>query len=113
MESTAKSLADKCDVGYVMTSVNEKLWNKVAAKIGTIPTLNAKLKKYKPTHVIDIYKMRRGRYKNVRIWLYLDLGNGERKDLFMTTADNEPIREVMGIYNQSIQGTIKDWTRAC
>ena len=43
---------------------------------------------YKPTHIIDIYKMRRGRYKNVRIWINLDLGTGRRNDLFMTTADN-------------------------
>lgn len=108
----SKATADKCDVGYVMTSVNEKMWNRVATKVSAIPELAANLKRYHPTHIIDIYKMRRGRYKNVRIWLYLDLGNGERKDLFMTTADNEPIREVIGVYNQSIQQIIKDWKQA-
>ena len=42
----------------------------------------------KPTHILDIYKMRRGRYKNVRIWINIHLGTGRRTDLFMTTADN-------------------------
>lgn len=46
----------------------------------------------RPTHVFDIYKNRRGRLKDVRIWSRLDLGTGERKDLFITTANNIPIK---------------------
>lgn len=40
-----------------------------------------------PTHVMDIYKLRRGRYKNVRIWGILDLGTGRWIDLFVTDGN--------------------------
>ena len=83
-------------MGYVMTRVSEQTWQKLlpgfrmAAREGIISS------KYleddsKPTHVIDIYKMRRGRFKNVRIWLNLHLGTGRRRDLFMTDSNNNPI----------------------
>ena len=39
-----------------------------------------------PTQVTDIYKARRSRYKNVRIWSFTDLGTGRMQDLFMTDA---------------------------
>lgn len=62
----------------------------------------------RPTHVLDIYKMRRGRYKNVRIWTQLDLGNGKRKDLFITNADNQPIGEIIDLFNSAYEQEI-DW----
>lgn len=43
-------------------------------------------------HVIDVYKVRSGAYKNVRIWCQINMGNGERKDLFMTTQDKKVIQ---------------------
>lgn len=57
----------------------------------------------KPTHVIDIYKMRRGQYKNVRIWCKIDLGTGRRQDLYMTRIDNEPMGkdEILSILSDS------------
>ena len=64
---------------------------------------------YKPTHIIDIYKMRRGRYKNVRIWINLDLGTGRRNDLFMTTADNQPIGEVIDLFSSALEQPISNW----
>lgn len=36
--------------------------------------------------------MRSGAYKNVRIWCQINMGNGERKDLFMTTQDKKVIQ---------------------
>ena len=93
----AKSVADKCDMGCVMTKITEKTWNSIlplvrgAIQDGIIPRELAQDPNFKPTHVIDLYKMRRGRFKNVRIWIYLHLGTGYRRDLFMTTADNQPI----------------------
>lgn len=80
-----------------MTRVSEKTWNmilpqvKAAIRDGLIPESLFSRPDFRPTHVIDIYKMRRGRYKNVRLWIYLHLGTGERHDLFMTTADNQPV----------------------
>ena len=98
----AKAIADKADMGYVMTRVSEKGWNsivptlKVAAREGTI---DASLLDNRPTHVLDIYKMRRGRYKMIRIWCRIHLGTGERKDLFITNADNQPIQEPLNLFS--------------
>ena len=98
----SKAVADKADMGYVMTRVTEKLWNSIVTKLhtavndGTLPS-SVLSDDMRPTHVLDIYKMRRGRYKNVRIWTHLHLGTGYRKDLFITGADNTPIRSTFTI----------------
>ena len=92
----AKAIADKADIGYVMTKVSEKGWNSVKATLEQAVRENSlppSVLEERPSHVLDIYKMRRGRYKMVRIWTYLHLGTGERKDLFMTTASNGPLGE--------------------
>lgn len=98
----SKAVADKCDVGCVMTRVSEVGWNtvlptfKAAIRAGTI---NQDILNTKPTHVIDIYKMRRGRYKMIRIWTFIHLGTGARKDLFVTTADNQPLPEPINLFS--------------
>ena len=100
----AKSIADKADVGYVMTRISDKGWNamlpglRVAAREGIIPP---DIFDNRPTHVLDIYKMRRGRYKMVRIWTRLHLGTGEREDLFITTAENQPINEPIDLFSSN------------
>ena len=100
----AKSIADKDDVGYVMTRISDKGWNamlpglRVAAREGIIPP---DIFDNRPTHVLDIYKMRRGRYKMVRIWTRLHLGTGEREDLFITTAENQPINEPIDLFSSN------------
>ena len=107
----SKACADKCDMGYVMTKIGAKTWNSIVgtlkqgAREGLIPP------EYldddnKPTHIIDIYKNRRGSYKNVRIWVKLDLGTGYRKDLFITTADNEPLSEPIDLFNSAREEVI-------
>ena len=106
----AKSIADKADMGYVMTRVSESGWNTV------IPTLKSAVRAgiitedkiaETPTHVLDIYKMRRGRYKMIRIWCKIHLGTGERKDLFITTADNQPISEPLDLFSSATERVIK------
>lgn len=37
-----------------------------------------------PTHSIDIFKNRRGKHNKVRLWIDLDLGNMNAKELFLT-----------------------------
>ena len=102
----AKAIADKADMGYVMTRVSEKGWStilpglKKAVREGVIPPEYTE-KEGMPTHVLDIYKMRRGRYKMVRIWSRIHLGTGERKDLFITSADNQPITEPLDIFSSA------------
>ena len=55
----------------------------------------------KPERDYENFKAIYDCYKNVRIWTRLDLGTGYRKDLFMTTADNQPIGEVIDLFNSS------------
>ena len=80
---------------------------KIAARDGKIEQSDLELQ---PSHVIDIYKMRRGQYKNVRIWCKINLGNGRRKDLYMTRMDNEPMGqdEVIDLFS-SAKEEIYDW----
>ena len=44
-----------------------------------------------PNQVMDIYKVRRGRYTNVKIWSCADLGTCRKDDLFITTASYGPV----------------------
>ena len=93
----SKAVADKCDMGYVLTRIPEKFWDSMIKPLHEAlrekkledPSI---LNENKPTHIIDVYKMRRGRYKMIRIWTKLDLGNGQRKDLFITDMVNNPIQ---------------------
>ena len=111
----SKAVADKCDIGYVMTQVTTKMWQslipqlKVAANKGLISAEVLLDEDLRPTHVLDIYKMRRGRWKNVRIWTKLHLGTGERRDIFMTNAENEPITSIITAYNLYTELPILQW----
>lgn len=93
----SKSISDKTDLAYVMSKVNPKnLQGLIASWRGAVQAGYLDVKyitnpAWYPTHVLDIYKMRRGQYKNVRIWIKLDLGTGQRQDLFLTTANNDII----------------------
>lgn len=96
-----------------MTKINQKnlqslmaSW-KAAAQSHILDPKYVNDPSYIPTHVLDVYKMRRGRYKNVRIWIKLDLGTGERRDLFMTSSNNEPIDVDIMVSNFELE--IKDW----
>ena len=106
----SKAVADKCDMGYVMTRVTEKGWNsvlptlKIAVREGII---DPSFLENKPTHILDIYKMRRGRYKMIRIWSRIHLGTGEREDLFITNADNQPLNEPLDLFSSSSERVIK------
>jgi replicative DNA helicase len=46
---------------------------------------------FTPNLIIDIFKNRRGRWTNLRVWSSNDLGTLRRQDLFVTTPDNKPI----------------------
>lgn len=76
----SKAVADKCDIGCIVAQVDQVDLESVQPYINQVSIA--------PTHVMDIYKIRSGRFRNVRIWYYCNLGNGYRKDLFITDADN-------------------------
>ena len=111
---SSKAIVDKADVGYVMSRISDKFWNSVmgdlrkAAREGLIDATKLE-DKNRPTHVLDIYKMRQGRYKNVRIWTRIHLGTGYRKDLFMTTSENQPIPGTIELFLSPGEDEITDW----
>ena len=51
--------------------------------------------------------MRRGRYKMIRIWCRIHLGTGERKDLFITNAVNQPISEPIDLFSSASERIIE------
>lgn len=84
MLRASKSIADKIDVGYItmpITAYEKTKLEPVCRKL-CLPL---------PTHVSDIYKNRRGRYTNVRVWHEFDLGTCRMKDMFVTNQNFEPV----------------------
>ena len=72
----SRAIIDKCDLACVISRVTKEereLLTEVTDQIGIVPN-----------QVMDIYKVRRGRYTNVRIWSYVDLGTCRKIDLFIT-----------------------------
>lgn len=82
---SSKSIVDKIDLGMITMPVR-------ADDLNMLDGLLKHMAMPAPTHVKDIYKLRRGRYKNVRIWCIMDLGTARVEDLFMTNANYEPIQ---------------------
>lgn len=115
----SRAIVDKADMGSIMSRVDEKDFNsirpklKIAARDGALDEDVASGKNL-PTHVIDIYKMRRGQYKNVRIWFRINLGTGEREDLFMTRMDNTPFAkdEIVQVFKTSTE-ELFNWRSEC
>ena len=106
----AKAIADKADMGYVMTRVSEKGWQQIVPTLKVAvreKTIDQSIIDNPPTHVLDIYKMRRGRYKMIRIWCRIHLGTGERKDLFITNAMNQPLDEPLDLFSSASERVIK------
>lgn len=80
----AKSIADKADVGAIMSEVMKEdlaVLDKVIKARGCRP----------PTMVTDLYKVRRSMHKGARIWSYVDLGTARVVDLFVTDKFYNPI----------------------
>ena len=77
----ARSIIDKCDVACIVCRVTQE----EEELISDIPT------NIIPNQVMDVYKVRRGRYTNVKIWSYADLGTCRKEDLFVTTAELDTV----------------------
>lgn len=96
----AKAIADKADAGCITceTTLKQKKSVQIICTTNNLPT---------PTHVRDIYKLRRGRYKSVRIWGTIDLGTGRWEDFFVTNDSYKLINitapEIRFIHNSEIE----------
>lgn len=78
----ARSIIDKCDVACIISRVSPE-------EEELISGINNN--GYIPNQVMDVYKVRRGKYTNVKIWSYTDLGTCRKEDLFITNAALGPI----------------------
>ena len=77
---SAKALADKIDIGSIMLPVrelDEPIINEYLAHKGF---------QLRPNFVISVYKIRRGQYQNIKIYIYYDRGTCRVYDTFVTDA---------------------------
>lgn len=79
----SKSIPDKADFAAIKAKVLPEELN----------LLDAVCQEYGayPNQVTDVYKMRRGRWVDVRVWSLADLGTCRTRDLFVTDANLVPI----------------------
>lgn len=76
----AKAISDKVDNGAILLPVREADKSVIAAHI-------AKGFELEPTHVIHIYKVRRGRFNNIRIYIHFDRATCRTTDCFITNNE--------------------------
>lgn len=79
----SKAIVDVADLACIMSRPSQK-------ELETLGQLGEFVEQ--PNLVIDIFKNRRGRWTQVRIWSKNDLGCCRREDLFITNIRLEPIQ---------------------
>lgn len=79
----SKSIVDKADIALIGGLVPDE----------QLEAIQGYIQKYgMPTQVQDVYKVRRGRWTNLKIWSDVDLGTCRRRDLFCTDAGLKEIQ---------------------
>jgi len=78
----SRAVINKADIGMVMARPTREELDFFASAGLEMPTI-----------VTDIYKVRSGEWTQVRIWSQVDLGNLRKRDLFMTDARLELIKD--------------------
>ena len=76
----AKAISDKVDNGAILLPVREADKQVIAAHV-------AKGFELEPTHVIHIYKVRRGRFNNIRLYIHFDRATCRTTDCFVTNNE--------------------------
>ena len=74
----SKSIRNLVDLGCIMARTTDEELQEVSKFIDSFGV--------KPNIVTDVYKNRRGRWTNIRIWSYYDYGTCRKTDLFITSA---------------------------
>lgn len=78
----SRAVINKADIGMVMARPTREELDFFASAGLEMPTI-----------VTDIYKVRSGEWTQIRIWSQVDLGNLRKRDLFMTDARLELIKD--------------------
>ena len=92
----AKAMADKLDCGSIVLKVTE------ADKEMLAPILESHYYQT-PNLVYNIYKVRRGKYNKIKLWIYFDYATLRTTDLFVTTNEYEIIPIVSTNLDQIIE----------
>lgn len=92
----SKAIADKIDVGYVSTELSEK--DKVAME--TLLAQGAKFCQM-PNLVFNIYKVRRGAYNHIKLFVYFDYATLRTTDICATDR-NYKVLDIQGTNIESI-----------
>lgn len=72
----SRAIVDKADIACIMNRVrshDKEIIEPIIQEYSVEPNI-----------VVDVYKVRRGKYTNVKIWSEFDLGTCRKKDLFIT-----------------------------
>ena len=77
----SRAIVDKVDMGCIVNRPTEE-------DLHIVEGLCSKI----PNSVIDVYKMRRGRYTQVRIWRYVELGTCRVEELLVTDGKLNPVK---------------------
>ena len=77
---SAKSLAEKLDIGTIMLPVRE-------SDKSIIETYCQKNFNLVPNFVIFVYKIRRGSYQNIRVYVHFDRSTSRLTDCFVTDSN--------------------------
>lgn len=100
----AKAVADKCDVGVITTWMGQE---ETQIMQGLVSKLNCEM----PNYVTDVYKARRSKYKNIKIWSHVDLGTCRVEDVCITDGYYNPIPEFVILKYEKLIAEEKDFTR--
>lgn len=87
----AKSLADKTDVGAITCRVSDEELKQLEPVISVVGLI--------PNQVTDIYKVRRGKWTQCRIWSKMDLSTCRKVDLFVTDVNLAPLDDFQIMFN--------------
>lgn len=88
------SLVDKVDTASIMLTPSQKELDKVVDLLNDTRKWNSKM----PNQVEHVFKNRVGKYNRVRIFRYVNLGNMETQDFFLTDWNYKhiPIEQILG-----------------
>lgn len=100
----AKAVADKCDVGVITTWMGQE---ETQIMQGLVSKLNCEM----PNYVTDVYKARRSKYKNIKIWSHVDLGTCRVEDVCITDGYYNPIPDFITLKYEKLIAEEKDFVR--
>ena len=80
----SKAIVDKVDCACILLPVTEE-------DLQCLQPITQKGFMQKPNYCYHIYKVRRGKFNNIKLWTYIDLGTCRTTDLFVTKNNYELI----------------------